>query len=132
MYTPFGRNTNRKLGLGLMIVGVFLSMPPGFGIPLDDIVNFWLAKIMASVFPLSFETALFMTYTVLGIGLILIGASIFPYNTGRLLNGKWNKFIGLVKKGFSSCKCFVIMLISLAAFLWMMQWYKKYILEAGL
>ena len=98
MYTPLDADTNRMFGLLLMCLGILFATPPGF--PPDDIVNIVTAGALVNMFNWSMAFALLFTYTAIPALLIVIGASIYPYNTVRLLHGKWNLIKSVAYKAY--------------------------------
>lgn len=126
MYTPFPRQVNKIIGASLMVFGFFLATPPGMITP-DDFLNIFLAGIVMSVTGFSKITALVLTYTVIAWGLIIIGALIYPYNTRRLLNGKWNMFRKYMKKTFTDPRWFLLFLVSIAIIWWIFTVYSDFL-----
>ena len=71
----------RYIGWFLMGLGFFFFSPPFSGIP-DDFLNIILAdKILVPILNIDFWVALFMTYTLLPLFLIYLGAWIYPHGT---------------------------------------------------
>lgn len=129
MYTPFNRATNRILGIILMGAGFFLATPPGF-IP-DDFIDVFVAGLLHQTFGVSMLMGLVLAYTVIAWGLIFIGALIYPHNTRRLLNGKYNTMRGLLRKTFTKPVWFMGFLIGLLIVWWMFVTYSEYIMITG-
>ena len=128
MYLPLNRQHSRIIGLSLMVLGFFFSTPPGMISP-DDFLNFFTAhKIIMPLFGVSFPTALFLTYTLVGWGLIILGAAIYPYSTKRLLTGKYHQLKAYILK---TLKNPVLLLISIAIFILIFKLYYHYIVLKG-
>jgi len=86
-----GRALSRYIGLALIIFGVVLATPPGT--TPDDFINAFLAANVALVLGIGFLEAFVLTYTLIPLGLILLGASFYPYNTGILLRSIKNRIV---------------------------------------
>ncbi len=111
-----------------MAFGFFLATPPGMITP-DDFLNIFLAhKVLVPLLGISFPFALFLTYTVIAWGLIFIGASIYPYNTKRLLTGKLNLFKAAILRILHNP---LLLLISIAFFVVIFKLYYRYIIIKG-
>jgi len=114
--------------MSLMVFGFFLATPPGIITP-DDFLNIFLAhKVLVPLLGVSFPLALFLTYTVVAWGLIFIGASIYPYNTKRLITGKLNLFKAAVLRILHNP---ILLLISIGFFVLIFKLYYMYIVSGG-
>ena len=129
MYTPFPRKVNRWLGMILMGLGFFMATPPGF-IP-DDFINVFAAGLLHRFLGVSMEIGLVMAYTIVAWGLIFLGALIYPYNTTRLLNGRYHALKNILYKTFTKPTWFLGFLIGLVIVWYMFTAYSEYILTAG-
>ncbi len=85
------RKPKRTLAMAFIIFGVLLASPPFINFLPDDLVNIWMARWITEKTGISMLNALVLTYTLVAWSIILIGFYIFPYNTGRLINGFFNK-----------------------------------------
>lgn len=122
-----GRSNSKMIGLILMGIGFFLATPPGF--PPDDILNVMLADFLARSFQLSIEVAILLTYTLVAWSLIYLGASIYPYNTARLLSGFKNRLIRILMKTFTNPLWFIGFLTSIfIVFFIFLPWYQTFLL----
>jgi len=120
------RKWSRLIGLALMGFGFFLATPPGF-IP-DDFLDVIIATHLSDFLNISFKLSLLLTYTIVAWSLIYIGALIYPYNTTRLLNGKFNKLKQLLVKCFTRPIYFIGLIVGILLMLWFANWYQGYLL----
>lgn len=128
MYLPLNREHSKWLGLSIMLLGFFLSTPPGFISP-DDFLNVILAGFLVSWLHVSTLTALILTYTVIAWGLIILGAMIYPYNTKRLVEGKFHKLTRFGHRIVSSPKNVVLFAASFYILIKLCEWYMSYLGE---
>ena len=96
----------RKISNLLFLSAIVLAIPPLFFEFFTDLfLNLPLATLISNQFNLKLLTALVLTYTLVPILLIYIGAIIRPTDTERTFNGQFLKiknffikYINLVKK----------------------------------
>jgi uncharacterized membrane protein len=110
-----------------MLFGFLLATPPGF-IP-DDWIDVIVATHLSGLLNIGFALSLLLTYTVVAWSIIIIGASIYPYNTVRLLNGKLNQLKSLIAKCFTQPVYFAGLVIGLLLMYWFAGWYQGYLLK---
>ena len=97
MYTPFSRETNRRLALFLIIFGVLLSPDITVQTPgMDLLLNVPIAIMLALVLNVAFVDAMMLTF-VAAFLMIGIGLLIYPYNTKRLLMGRIHAGLAFVR-----------------------------------
>lgn len=102
------RKWRRNLALLFFILAVAFAIPPTipFGeIWTDIFLNLPLATYLSTKFGFKMLTSLLLTYTLIPILLLYIGAFIYPADTTKTFNGQFTKiknffikYINLIKK----------------------------------
>lgn len=121
-----GRKMSKWIGMIVIGFGFLLATPPGMILP-DDFLNIIIAGFLTKIFLISMPFALLLTYTAVAWTIILLGASIYPYNTIRLLHGIFGRFIKCFKLIISSPIHFVLFVISLIIIYYISAWYMHYL-----
>ncbi len=127
MYLPLSRRWSKAVALVIMGLGFFLSTPPGLITP-DDFLNVGLTMMLHTWFPcVPMLYLVLATYTVIAWSLIIIGAMIYPYNTHRLLIGKFNLIRRLMIKTVTDPRYTLIAVIFAYIAYIMLTEYAKYL-----
>ena len=123
------RKPKRTLAMAFIIFGVLLASPPFINLLPDDIINIWLAKWITEQTGISMLNALVLTYTLIAWSIILTGFFIFPYNTGRLINGFFNKIKNGIRIYINKVRRQPIYLIGIGIIIFI--FYKVYLFYAS-
>lgn len=124
-----GRKNKKFLALIFIGGGILLASPPFINLLPDDIINIWIAKWITEKTGISMLNALIFSYTILAWSIILIGFYIFPYNTGRLINGFFNKIKNGIRIYINKVKRQPIYLIGIGIMVFI--FYKVYLFYAS-
>ena len=123
------RKTRRIIGWALILLGIFLSTPPGF--PPDDFLNLFLAQYLAGL-DIEPITALVLTYTVAAFTFFALGIYIYPTKDGTIYKKAKRKFLAMLKAYWKRVQNPVVFVAS-AIMLWLVyNYYIQILTEAGM
>jgi len=114
------RQQAKTLAMVFIISAMVLASPPGIPDG-SDLINIALAKYMVQIFPaLTTLIALILTYTIMPIGLFLIGAYIYPYSTNGIISGYLNRIRRFLRK---YGKDPIVVIIAIIIMYQVVKWY---------
>lgn len=99
-------NKNRKrIALGLFALAIIMAIPPNIEFITDLLINLPLAMFITQQTNFSLINSLVLTYTLIPLAIIYLGAWVYPSDTTKTFNGQFLKlknffikYINLVKK----------------------------------
>jgi len=105
------RNEARWVAWVLLFFGLMLADPPGGLLP-NDFLNIGLSGVLAKYLGFfSMEVWLLLSYTFVAWFLILLGAFVYPANTGSMLGSLFDKVKNAVKRVLKNPVWLVITLV---------------------
>jgi len=94
----------------------------------DDFLDIIVAGFLASTIGISMRMALLLTYTVIAWTIFIIGASIYPYNTMRLMSGFYHKLTGTLWRIVTNPMYLALSVIMMIVIYYMAMWYSEWLM----